>query len=81
MTQYIDKCIISNIDCELPTLLNKAIYIVDNDESYFKLIDKSLDNSLVFDKQTVTEFLNTIDYSKLLNSIFTALEHQVPPLK
>ena len=73
------KCIISNIDCEVPSLLNKAIYIVDNDEAYFELIDASYKGNLLFDKASVREFLDAISYDKLLSVIFSKLNEQLPP--
>lgn len=76
-----DKCIISNIDCELPGLVDKAVYIVNNDEAYFNLIDRGFNSSLVFDKNTVTEFLNQIDYNKLLTSVFERMNEELPALK
>jgi len=75
------KCIISNIDCEIPSLKNKAIYIVDNDNAYFELLDSSYSNKLIFDKKAVGEFLEAIDYQKLLEEIFAKLNEELPALK
>ncbi len=75
------KCIISNIDCEVPSLADKAIYIVRNDEDYFRRIDESYANTLLFDGNAVNSFLNEIDYSKLLSDIFVRLNEILPPEK
>jgi len=75
------KCIISNIDCEMPDLTNKAIYIVDNDNAYFELLDASYKNELQFDESAVGEFLSAMDYQKLLTTIFAGMGEQLPSLK
>ncbi len=75
------KSIISNIDCEVPTLVNKAIYIVNNDEDYFKLLDESYANRLAFDADAVAKFLSKIDYDKLLSDIFLKLKETLPSIR
>ncbi len=72
------KSIISNIDCEIPQLTNKAIYIVDNDDAYFRMIDESYGNRLYFDDEKVKEYLESIDYRKLIDSIFRKLDESSP---
>ncbi|MBL0343231.1 MAG: hypothetical protein IPP71_21650 [Bacteroidetes bacterium] len=68
------KPVISNIDCEIPVLLNKAIYFVDKEESYFNLIEKCYTDQLNFDTIAVDEYLASIDYNYLLKIIFSALD-------
>ena len=72
------KNIISNIDCEIPELSNKAIYLVDKDETYFELIRQSYKNELHYDKKAVHDFLQSIDYSNLLNLIYAKLNIPLP---
>jgi hypothetical protein len=72
------KCVISNIDCEIPELDNKAIYRVNSDEDYFKLINKSYDQELEFDQPLVDRFLERISYDHLLGEIFDAMKETLP---
>ncbi len=73
------KCIISNIDCEIPSLVGKAIYNVDDDNSFFPMISKIYSGELNFDKIAVEKYLKSIDYNTLLAGIFEKLNKKLPP--
>lgn len=73
------KCIISNIDCEIPSLLNKAIYMVQDENGYFSMIDRCYAGRLTFDTHAVTGYLESIDYNNLLSVVFDRLGKKLPP--
>src|SRR5688572_8006077 len=73
------KCIISNIDCEIPSLQNKAIYILNDEQAYLKLLDKSFAGSLLFDEEAVKRYLASIDYDNLIALAFSSLGKEFSP--
>jgi len=75
------KCIVSNIDCEIPTLSNNAIYRVSDELSFIEKINDCYRGKLLFDKNAVDGFLNTIDYENLLKTIFSQLNVSLPDIK
>ncbi|MBL7916447.1 MAG: hypothetical protein JNL49_15555 [Bacteroidia bacterium] len=75
------KSIVSNIDCEIASLQNKAIYNVTTQDEYFELIHKGYSNQLNFDRQAVNTYLQSIDYNELLRVIFQKINQPLAPLK
>ncbi|MBK7969705.1 MAG: hypothetical protein IPK08_12605 [Bacteroidetes bacterium] len=75
------KSIVSNIDCEIGSLQNKAIYNVTTLEEYFALIIKGYSNELEFDQQVVNSYLKSIDYNALLTLIFEKINQPLAELK
>ncbi len=75
------KCIISNIDCEIPSLTNIAIYKVDDELSFIEKINNCYLGNLHFDNNAVDNFLNSIDYDNLLKKIFSELNVSLPNVK
>ncbi len=75
------KSIVSNIDCEIGSLQNKAIYNVTTPEEYFALIIKGYSNELEFDQQVVNSYLKSIDYNALLTLIFEKINQPLAELK
>lgn len=73
------KCIVSNIDCEMPSLAGKAIYFVDDEAGYVAAIQKANAGEITFDSTAVNEYLRSIDYDTLLASIFEKLNKNLPP--
>ncbi len=74
-----NKKIVSNIDCEIPSLVNKAIYIANNESEYLQLIDKCFKGELMFDEKLAKEYLDSISYDKLLGKIFSQLTVEIAP--
>ncbi len=75
------KSIVSNIDCEIGSLQNKAIYNVTTQDEYFELILKGYSNQLNFDTQAVNTYLQSIDYNELLRVIFEKINQPLAALK
>jgi hypothetical protein len=75
------KSIVSNIDCEIGSLQNKAIYNVTTQDEYFELILKGYSNQLNFDTQAVNSYLQSIDYNELLRVIFEKINQPLAALK
>lgn len=75
------KSIVSNIDCEIGSLQNKAIYNVTTQDEYFELILKGYSNQLNFDTQAVNSYLQSIDYNELLRVIFEKINKPLAALK
>jgi hypothetical protein len=75
------KSIVSNIDCEIGSLQNKAIYNVTTQDEYFELILKGYSNQLNFDTQAVNTYLQSIDYNELLRVIFEKINKPLAALK
>lgn len=75
------KSIISNIDCEIPSLMGRAIFKVGTEDEYFELIDKSFRNELPFDQMAVDSYLKSIEYDELLRIIFDKLSLPLAPKK
>jgi len=75
------KCVISNIDCEIPSLINRAIYRSESEDSFFRLLELSFLNELKFDSDAVDSFLYSIDYNNHLSKIFTELGINLPDIK
>lgn len=75
------KSIVSNIDCEIGSLQNKAIYNVTTQDEYFELIQKGYSNQLNFDTQAVNTYLQSIDYNELLRVIFEKINQPLAALK
>lgn len=75
------KSIISNIDCEIPLLMGKAIYKVSTEAEYFGLIERGFRNELYFDQNAVDTYLKSIEYDELLRQIFVQLDLQLSPKK
>ena len=75
------KSIISNIDCEIPTLMGKAIFKVGTEAEYFELIEKGFRNELPFDQHAVDAYLKSIEYDELLRIIFDQLHLPLAPKK
>jgi len=72
------KPVISNIDSEVPSLVNKGIYYAYEDETFYDYIEASYKENLQFDKHIVNDYLSKMDYDNLLDSIFENLDE---PLK
>lgn len=75
------KCVVSNIDCEIPGLLNRAIYRVSEQESFVEKINACYQGKLLFDTDAVDGFLRSIDYRNLLKTIFSKLNIALPDIK
>lgn len=76
-----DKCIISNIECEIPGLNGKGIYVTEDENEYLSLIEKNIKGELLFDQQAKNSFFRSIDYDALLDKIYQKLNETLPPAK
>jgi hypothetical protein len=68
-----EKCIISNIDCEIQEMNNKGIYVTEDHEHYLMLLEKCFSGKLEFDQAAKNSFFRSIDYDTLLEQIFKNL--------
>jgi hypothetical protein len=73
------KCVISNIDCEIPALENEAIYKADSQLMYLQLLDTAMNGNLKFNHQLVAQYLNDVSYDHLVGSIFKSMDQSLPP--
>ncbi len=73
-----DKCIISNIECEIPGMINKGIYVTEDHEHYLMLLEKCFSGKLEFDQAAKNSFFRSIDYDTLLDQIFKNLGEKLP---
>lgn len=76
-----DKCIVSNIECEIPGMIDKGIYVTENHEEYLTLLEKCFEGRLLFDEEAKNSFFQSIDYNTLLEQIFRNLGEQLPAPK
>jgi hypothetical protein len=72
------KCVVSNIDCEIPLLSNKAIFITSESEGIIQNIARAMKDDLKFEKAAVQEYLDNISYERLLERIFISLGMHYP---
>lgn len=75
------KCIVSNIDCEIPALTDKAVYMVNDENDFVRRINECCDGKLFFDSKSVHEYLQSIEYRNLLKIIFSKLHVTFPAEK
>lgn len=73
------KCVISNIDCEIPSLLNEAVYTVSSSDEYLNLIDAAMNGNLQFNNSLVDRYLREVSYDHLLGKIYSVLGKELPP--
>jgi hypothetical protein len=73
-----DKCIISNIECEIPGMIDKGIYVTEDHEHYLMLMEKCFSGKLEFDQAAKNSFFRSIDYDTLLEQIFKNLGEKLP---
>ena len=76
-----DKCIVSNIECEIPGMVSKGIYVTEDHEAYLMYLEKCFSGQLLFDQEAKDSFFRSIDYNTLLEQIFRNLGEQLPPPK
>lgn len=72
------KCVISNIDCELPELTDKAVYYAGKENRYYELISMAYNGELLFDTGLVKSYLDSVSYDKHLIRIFEKLALELP---
>jgi glycosyltransferase involved in cell wall biosynthesis len=72
------KCVISNIDCEIPSLSGKGIHLANNKQEFIRKVGEALRGSLLFDHAAVGSFLESISYDALLGVIFGKLGETLP---
>ncbi len=65
--------VISNIECEIPNLIDNAIYQVRDHETYVKMVIKAIKGELVFNTDKVYQYLDSISYNRLIEKITTKL--------
>ena len=70
--------VITNIDSEIPELTGRAIYFAEDDKKYLQLVRQGLEQKLLFDKELVSAYLESINYPVLLNKIFSNLGIRLP---
>lgn len=68
-----EKCIVSNIDCEINSLEGKGIYHAADKSAFLELISAALVGKLLFDTQAKNRFMAAHDYQKLISIIFESL--------
>ncbi len=61
--------VITNIDCEIPELLNNPIYMVNNIDNFNYFVSLALNKSLIFDMDTVNNYLKNVSVSLAVEKI------------
>ena len=72
------KCVISNINCDVPQMENKGVYSITAPESFIELIERAYNDNLFYDSKSVNSFLESISYDSLLEIIFNRLIAELP---
>ena len=65
--------VITNIDCEIPELLNNCIYYCKNVNEAEKLVDRALDNNIMFDIKKCDDYIREISLNIIFNRIIEKL--------
>jgi glycosyltransferase involved in cell wall biosynthesis len=72
------KCVISNIDCEIPELTGKGVYIASDKSDFIQKLQLALESKLEIDAAAIKNYLDSISYKKLLEQIFRQLGEELP---
>lgn len=72
------KPVVTNIDCEIPSLVGKAIYYASDADSYLDFIQSLLENEIVLDSSKLDAYLESISYEKIIGNVFERLQIQIP---
>jgi glycosyltransferase involved in cell wall biosynthesis len=70
--------VITNIDSEIPELMNKGIYFAAEHDKFLNLVQKAIRRELEYDAAEVEKYLESIDYNKLLETIFSKMGMILP---
>jgi hypothetical protein len=65
--------VITNIDCEIPELLNNCIYYCKNVNEAEKFVNRALGNDIMFDTKKCDDYIREISLDIILNSIIEKL--------
>ncbi len=72
------KCVVSNIDCEIPELTGKAVYFSPGRKEFMQNLEIAFNGKLQFDNAAVKTYLDSIAYDHLLQKIFNTLGEEFP---
>lgn len=63
------KPVVSSIDSDVPSLLNKGIYQASNIEDFINITLKAIESDMVIDNLSITQYLDAHLYPKLISKI------------
>jgi hypothetical protein len=71
------KNVVSNIDCEIPDLEGKGIHYEKTAEGFILRVKDCLDGKVLIDQGLVDQYLNSMEYGKIIYRVFQRLGVQI----
>ncbi|HEX5001890.1 MAG TPA: hypothetical protein VFW78_05305 [Bacteroidia bacterium] len=71
------KPVITNIDCEIPDLLNKGIFFTEDRNRFASWIDDAMSGKLTIDEFQIKNYLQSVSYTGLIDLILKSVGHQL----
>jgi hypothetical protein len=65
--------VITNIECEIPILLDNSIFMCNSIESCNNFVSLALNKALVFDREAVNNYLNSVSMSEAVEKIISKI--------
>ncbi|HOY28824.1 MAG TPA: hypothetical protein PLR96_07605 [Flavobacteriales bacterium] len=81
LTYLAQACpVITTVNSYIPELDGKAVFKAEDDAHFVDLVGRAVSGQLGYDRSTVDQYLDSVDYGRLITRILSALDHpkQIP---